>query len=166
MALCLLSFHIPVLWLKPEIEIISRDRGGGYAAAARKGAPQAKQIADKFHLVVRRIGACLDSFQRKEGLRAKTPKTVAYLAGKPKEDSSMRQRQTCPKAFTARSACLARHGEARLPNLARPSAVRNARCCTERLLRRSRNTHQFTRDVKYTGVEQTSGTLSSGSDEK
>ena len=77
-----------------------------------------KIILDWYHLEVRRIGACLDSFQRKEGLRAKTPKTVAYLAGKPKEDSSMRQRQTCPKAFTARSACLARHGEARLPNLA------------------------------------------------
>jgi len=30
----------------------------------------------------------------------------------------MRQRQTCPKAFTTRSACLARHGEATLPNLA------------------------------------------------
>ena len=119
-------------WLRvhPEVDIISRDRGGNYAAAAKKGAPQAQQIADRFHLLVRRIGACLDSFQRKEGLRAKTPKTVAYLAGKPKEDRSMRQRQTCPKAFTARSACLARQGEATLPNLARPSAVRNARRCT------------------------------------
>src|SRR5438270_9867256 len=40
-------------WLlaHPEIEVISRDRGGEYAAAARKGAPQAQQIADKFHLV-------------------------------------------------------------------------------------------------------------------
>jgi transposase len=40
-------------WLlaHPEIEVISRDRGGAYAAAAKKGAPQARQIADKFHLV-------------------------------------------------------------------------------------------------------------------
>jgi len=40
-------------WLltHPEIEVISRDRGGEYAAAARKGAPQAQQIADKFHLL-------------------------------------------------------------------------------------------------------------------
>src|SRR6266571_1031425 len=40
-------------WLltHPEIEVISRDRGGEYAAAARKGAPQAQQIADKFHIL-------------------------------------------------------------------------------------------------------------------
>jgi transposase len=35
-----------------EIEVISRDRGGEYAAAAKKGAPQAQQIADKFHLLL------------------------------------------------------------------------------------------------------------------
>jgi transposase len=51
MAPHLLSFLIPVLWLKPEVEIVSRDRGGDYAAAARKGAPQAQQVADKFHLL-------------------------------------------------------------------------------------------------------------------
>jgi transposase len=34
----------------PELEIVSRDRGGDYAAAARKGAPQATQIADRFHM--------------------------------------------------------------------------------------------------------------------
>lgn len=39
------------LLLHPEIDVISRDRGGEYAAAARKGAPQAHQIADKFHIV-------------------------------------------------------------------------------------------------------------------
>jgi transposase len=40
-------------WLRthPEVHIVSRDRGGEYAAAARKGAPQAQQIADRFHLL-------------------------------------------------------------------------------------------------------------------
>jgi len=34
----------------PEIKLVSRDRGGDYAAAARDQAPQATQIADRFHL--------------------------------------------------------------------------------------------------------------------
>jgi transposase len=40
-------------WLRshPEVDIVSRDRGGNYAAAAKKGAPQAQQIADRFHVL-------------------------------------------------------------------------------------------------------------------
>ncbi len=39
-------------WIEhhPEIELISRDRGGDYATAASQGAPQAVQTADRFHL--------------------------------------------------------------------------------------------------------------------
>ena len=45
------------VWLQahPEIDVVSRDRGGDYASAARQGAPQAAQSADRFHLVVRRL---------------------------------------------------------------------------------------------------------------
>lgn len=40
-------------WLRqhPDVEIISRDRCGLFAQGAQEGAPQARQIADRFHIV-------------------------------------------------------------------------------------------------------------------
>lgn len=35
----------------PDLMAVSRDRGGAYASAAREGAPQAMQCADRLHLV-------------------------------------------------------------------------------------------------------------------
>jgi transposase len=48
-------------WLKdhPEIEILSRDRAGVYADGARQGAPQAEQVADRWH-VLRNLGEAIE----------------------------------------------------------------------------------------------------------
>jgi transposase len=45
-----------------EIELVSRDRSQTYAEAITRGAPSAIQVADRWHLLVRRLGACVDSF--------------------------------------------------------------------------------------------------------
>ncbi len=43
----------------PEIELVSRDRGGDYAAAARRAVPGATQTADRFHLL-KNLGEALE----------------------------------------------------------------------------------------------------------
>ena len=43
----------------PEIRLVSRDRGGDYASAAATGAPQARQCADRFH-ILKNLGEALE----------------------------------------------------------------------------------------------------------
>jgi len=40
-------------WLRqyPEIELVTRDRANGYLEGVTQGAPQAVQVADRFHLL-------------------------------------------------------------------------------------------------------------------
>ncbi len=59
-------------WLKrhPEIRVIARDRSGAYAEAATKGAPQALQVADRWHLMHNLVGALEELLlQKKKALR-------------------------------------------------------------------------------------------------
>lgn len=47
-----------------EITVISGDRGGGYGQAATKAAPQAVQVADRWHLMENASAAFLDAVRR------------------------------------------------------------------------------------------------------
>ena len=47
-----------------EIAVVSRDRGVGYGRAASRGAPQAIQVADRWHLMENATAAFLDAVRR------------------------------------------------------------------------------------------------------
>ena len=100
-------------WLltHPEIDVISRDRGGEYAAAAKKGAPQAQQIADKFHLVKNLRDGLKELMARKQKvlpeveeassdgipLRAQGKRPASALEASPKPDEPEKQWRSMSK---------------------------------------------------------------------
>lgn len=53
-------------WLAahPTIEIVARDRGGGYGSAAARARPEAIQVADRWHLMENASAAFLDAVRR------------------------------------------------------------------------------------------------------
>jgi transposase len=55
-------------WLieHPGVELVSRDRGGDYAKGAKQGAPDAKQIADRWHLLKNLSETMQSYFLRKQ----------------------------------------------------------------------------------------------------
>ncbi len=61
-------------WLRehPSVETVSRDRAVGYANAAREGAPQAEQVANRWHLL-KNLGESIEHFLRRLSPFAKGP---------------------------------------------------------------------------------------------
>ena len=76
-------------WLKEhqELKIISRDRGGPYSKGALEGAPQAIQVADRFHLLMNLGDATKKMFQSM-GKELKELFTLYHNADKPVEPVS------------------------------------------------------------------------------
>jgi len=110
-------------WLRthPEVEIVSRDRGGDYAAAARKGAPQAQQVADKFHLLknlrerikdlMDRRHSCLPEVEdaRSDAIPARAQgikgSRIRDLPAPPTREATEKHYRTIPPTPYARPAC-------------------------------------------------------------
>jgi transposase len=89
-------------WLAahPRIRIITRDRAGGYARAATRGAPQAVQVADRWHLMENATAAFLDAVRRSMarvravlGPEATDPARLTSAEGRQFENAQRRERE-------------------------------------------------------------------------
>jgi len=76
-------------WLKqhPEIVIVARDRGGLYADGATRGAPQAQQVADRFHLLVN-LSATMERVLEAHSRQLMVPAAEEPAAQAPQADAA------------------------------------------------------------------------------
>ncbi|GLV53255.1 transposase [Dictyobacter sp. S3.2.2.5] len=119
-------------WLlaHPEIEVISRDRAGAYAAAAKKGAPQAQQIADRYHVLKNLQDALKDLIARKQKYLPEIEETLsdavpASARGKRRPASSSSDALALEQGKPFRNMSASPHKDAREAALPSPEKLRS-----------------------------------------
>jgi len=94
----------------PHIDIVSRDGSSEYAAAIKKGAPQARQVSDRWHLV-KNLAACV-SVQLAQSL-AQLRRAEQVAANAPEEELHVREPHSHPRTQAEQRTQQARQAERR-----------------------------------------------------
>ena len=90
----------------PEVEIVSRDRGGVYIDGATLGAPQATQVADRWH-ILSNLGEAVEEFLIRAHVRLQEPAEDWGRTG-PGPQYRAQVRPTSPGATTAHATSVTR----------------------------------------------------------
>src|SRR5947209_1703184 len=103
------SAEVLAKWLveHPGVQIISRDRGGEYARGASLGAPQAIQVAYRFHLVHNLIQAFEKALGREHALLAQAAQMAALATAPAALATAPAALATAPAALATAPAALA-----------------------------------------------------------
>ncbi len=137
-------------WLKqhPDIEIVSRDRCGSFAQGTRERAPQARQIADRFHILQ----------NLREAIQAQLSRAVGSSA-RPLLPADVDDDREAVISRSARD----KHGGAEHRCLTRMANHRSRQAMFERVRTLHREGRSVSDIVRQTGFDQGCSTLSTES---
>ena len=86
----------------PEIAVVSRDRASSYASAASEAAPQAVQVADRFHVCKNLTEATQLLLARHQGEIL----AISQTENEPRSDESTKQQISIQEWRPPESACV------------------------------------------------------------